>query len=746
MGCCNVKSTKRKKEKPNVIKTTDDTIIEKKIIDDKPTLEEKQNKYDKPTLEEKQNKYVKPTLEEKQNKFDKPTLEEKQNKFDKPTLEEKQNKFIEDFFKKELKPNEEDKRTSIFIKSQKKKIKVIKELIQIEDQFTLTIKTDPSKFATTFWYLLDEKISNIKSKQIYIDGEKVDDSDFEIDGGNIKLQFKPLFNQQTRDIKIIYEFPHITQNHFPVKLYLNVTDIVAQILVYTSKDYQIDDVTNNKYTFLKDLNIVYFEGKTTDDIKRTGYIHCSKRINYQIYKKIPNFEKEEENIIRNLKSIGKAGQFIIATYKSVKITDYGQEIEELKKLIGLNFAEGQFSSSLSIGFILNTKFEVDLVELNGEQIEYEKGDSSIKIKNLSIFNNQSFEVHLKYKYLTNTDKHVYRQESVITGNAKYSYCKLSIEIPDKYACLATDGVYKKDPAQNNKFVYDGITNEEQLYEKVKISIKKGVWNIQKEMTLTANSNITSCTFKINRLFKGGNLKEKSYEFIKDNAEFEDNKIEDRFIYNYKDLNTNKIKIGWKLKAENSTSDYKYDRGNELIIKVPDEDKQFFKDLANKILKEDTSNDQNYKKIGKWVHKYITYNLSYTGKQMSAREIYNTKIGVCEHFTKLYNTLLVSIGIDAVKVGGYALDRTEEDNKTMKVEESHIEFSKGVLLENERHAWSLAKINGVWTPLDATWNMFEGHVPLSHIFSNYGDAQTNIQYPAENEIESKIILESITFVG
>ena len=132
--------------------------------------------------------------------------------------------------------------------------------------------------------------------------------------------------------------------------------------------------------------------------------------------------------------------------------------------------------------------------------------------------------------------------------------------------------------------------------------------------------------------------------------------------------------------------------------------------------------------------------------MTAREIYNTKIGVCEHFTKLYNTLLVSIGIDAVKVGGYALDRTEEDNKTMKVKESHIEFSKGLLLENERHAWSIAKINGVWIPLDATWNMLEGHVPLSHIFSNYGDGQTNTSSPSDLDIESKVTREIIQFVG
>jgi len=662
-------------------------------------------------------------------------------------LSQKQNEFIEKFFAKELIPNEEENRESIFIKFQKKKIKIIKDLIQVEDEITLTTKIAHNKYHNTFWYYIHEDIDIIKSRQIYIDYEQVDDSDFEIKDGNIKIKFKPLYNEETKNIKIIYEYPIENPNYFNIELYFDDVDIVAQVLIYADNDYQIDDVSNNKYTFEKDLNIVYFEGITTEDTYEThGYVYCSKKINYQIYQKIPKFKENEGKIIRKKTTYGKGNLKILGRYKNVKITDYGQEIEEIYKVIAVSLDQDQFSSILSTGLMKDIKFEVDLVTLNGKNIEYVKEGSSIVIKNIELFNNQSAEVHLKYKYFTNSDKHVYRQENIITDNIKHSYCNLNIEIPEEYVLIATDGIYKKDPTKNNKFIYNGISNVDKLYEKIKISIKKGVWNIHKEITLTANANITSCVFKINRLFKGGNLKEKSYEFIKDDAQFEDNIKEDRFIYTYKFLNTNKIKIGWKLQIENSTSNYKYDKGDELIEKVPDEDKQFFKDLANEILKNDNSNEPNYKKLGNWVHKYINYDLSYIGKNMTAKEIYNTKIGVCEHFTKLYNTLLVSIDIDAVKVVGYALDRTEEDNNTMKVKESHIEFSKGVLLKNEKHAWSIAKINEVWTPLDATWNMFEGHVPLSHIFSNYGDELVNTLSPNHLYIENEITKEIITFVG
>ena len=63
-----------------------------------------------------------------------------------PDISEKQNKFIEQLFSKELKPNVEENRKSIFIKFQKKKIKIIKDLIQVEDEITLTTKIAHNKY------------------------------------------------------------------------------------------------------------------------------------------------------------------------------------------------------------------------------------------------------------------------------------------------------------------------------------------------------------------------------------------------------------------------------------------------------------------------------------------------------------------------------------------------------------------------------------------------------------------------
>ena len=137
---------------------------------------------------------------------------------------------------------------------------------------------------------------------------------------------------------------------------------------------------------------------------------------------------------------------------------------------------------------------------------------------------------------------------------------------------------------------------------------------------------------------------------------------------------------------------------------------------------------------------MTYNLSYTGRTMTAREIYDKKIGVCEHYSLLYNTLLTSQGIKAVKVSGYALDNNIVGNNN-NVNNVNIKNNKNDLSDS-RHAWSLALIDGNWIPLDATWNLFEKNVPLTHIFQNFGDSTNNTTGYIGNKINSQITREII----
>ena len=137
-------------------------------------------------------------------------------------------------------------------------------------------------------------------------------------------------------------------------------------------------------------------------------------------------------------------------------------------------------------------------------------------------------------------------------------------------------------------------------------------------------------------------------------------------------------------------------------------KKLFNDTAKNIIKEYDNEHKDDKikvpdvvKIGKWVKKNVTYDLRYTGRnEMEATEILRKKIGVCHHFTKLFNALMYSLGYKVIYVSGYALDKKDFYDKA------------------DSHAWSLIKIDGKWLPFDATWGIFSGKLPVCHVFKQF----------------------------
>ena len=101
---------------------------------------------------------------------------------------------------------------------------------------------------------------------------------------------------------------------------------------------------------------------------------------------------------------------------------------------------------------------------------------------------------------------------------------------------------------------------------------------------------------------------------------------------------------------------------------------------------------------------MTYDSSYSGKELTALQIFNEKRGVCEHFTILYNAMLNAIGIKTIFLIGWAF-QDDETSADMDIDVIH--------------AWTAALIDGKFKELDSTWGLFEG-VPAGHIFFAFKD--------------------------
>ena len=171
-----------------------------------------------------------------------------------PTFAKRKEKdeFINNFFENNKKTNvEEDKRSGLFIKNQKKKMIISNNLIKIEQELIIIFKTDnPQIYCDSKWVYLDEKSDKIKVKQIYVDDVLADDTNFEINNYNINIPFEKIFNGQSRKIKIIEEFENTCLNYGDACLTLN-SETPTQCLIVTEDDIKIDYITKKIIYLIK---------------------------------------------------------------------------------------------------------------------------------------------------------------------------------------------------------------------------------------------------------------------------------------------------------------------------------------------------------------------------------------------------------------------------------------------------------------------------------------------------------------
>ena len=150
---------------------------------------------------------------------------------------------------------------------------------------------------------------------------------------------------------------------------------------------------------------------------------------------------------------------------------------------------------------------------------------------------------------------------------------------------------------------------------------------------------------------------------------------------------------------------------EIESLIPEDykaNKQKFKEISTKIIEDYNKQHKNdlvqipdVTKVGKWVKNNVKYNINYSGRtEITATDTFNNLEGVCEHFTKLFNALVYSLGYKVIYVSGYAIDK------------------KDFFVKDDGHAWSLIKIGEKWLPFDATWGIFSGKLPISHVFKSF----------------------------
>ena len=444
---------------------------------------------------------------------------------------------------------------------------------------------------------------------------------------------------------------------------------------------------------------------------------------------------EQENKSREAKLLRKNWHEVCYIYDDYDIHDIHFEL----KAVGL----GAFSffNSASIPFYLGRIIEILEFEVNGKKSSYRYDsyfDFDIHLQNL-----ESVKVHLKYKQkpkFTGNKKNekliysLYRKEyyglmSSLSGQiGKYSLIlkgSLSIvSFKDDFFILNENNKKEKE------YVWGGRIPPEGKETLVTLSKTEATWKFYSKYELISRyGTINHTTLTLPLRYLGGNN-----DIIKlDYSSPQTNDIsidEDSRKYEINFFNTGYNKVEFVLKGEiknKCKGDWELDITDEMVeAHTPADvkrDKEKLKQIAKKIIEDFDKKNKNtmfkykdYVKIGRWVYENIKYDYSYVGRtEMSAMDIYNQRVGVCSHMTRLSNALLYSLGYQAFYVHGFACEDTAE-------------FEEG-----SKHAWSLVKVDGKWYPFDATWNILSGKLPVCHVFQGYFTNSDRVEYVSRDSV-------------
>ena len=388
------------------------------------------------------------------------------------------------------------------------------------------------------------------------------------------------------------------------------------------------------------------------------------------------------------------------------INKKGQKVSVLMELKAEKLDKNYYYDSW--GYIFDKNSSVELIKakvLNNKEKSITFNNNSLQFTFENLFNNQSVFIYFEYQIQDNrTDNSIeyirneFIQIPYFVANAKG---EIKVNIPEIYDIYSLNYNLTKQ-GESNSYKWSGTVPKQGFLERIDLTRKKAKWEITTRVIFKSDGDINSANVKIPLLYIGGNNNILEYNIYNNQVNFFDNqkitKDDTHIMAKYDNFNSREGFIEIHTLLENNYNNFLWVNNVDLnlVSNVKQEYEETLSSLANDIINKDTRNVPIYVKIGEWVNKNINYDLNYIGKRLTPVEILNQKKGVCEHYSILYENLLKSIGILSVSVSGVAYNREKKSF--------------------EPHAWTLVRYNENWLPMDATWGIFSGKLPISHIFS------------------------------
>ena len=411
-------------------------------------------------------------------------------------------------------------------------------------------------------------------------------------------------------------------------------------------------------------------------------------------------------------------------------------------LTAINIPEKAFYDSYNLGFNIGKKIEIIELKIEGKNENFDFENNLIKF-NIHLGNMESNKIFLKYKELPLIEEltedevkerkffrnEIYGLSKKLQGlKAKFTLnikCDFEvINFEEEFLIKTNDKIY----------TWGGIVPQEGKRTVVILSKleAKFSFNIYKKIERNRKQPISKLKFLIPLCFEGGNNKIIKIKYSSNQTDqIQLNKEKKECEINFTNIEQNFAEFSIEGELINRCKgEWECDLTDEEIENEIPEDfktnKLLFKEKAESIIenynlqhKDDLIKISDLAKIGKWIKKNIQYDDDYIGKNdITASETLENKKGVCDHFTKLYNAFLYSLGYKCIYVSGYVTDKRD------------------IFEKDDYHCWTLVKVNEKWLPFDATWGIFSGKLPVNYIFERYFSKGINTKGNKIKFVENK----------
>ncbi|MDR1425513.1 MAG: transglutaminase-like domain-containing protein [Rickettsiales bacterium] len=401
----------------------------------------------------------------------------------------------------------------------------------------------------------------------------------------------------------------------------------------------------------------------------------------------------------------------------------GQEIEVVMKLKAESLPKNHYYDSW--GIIFDKKSKINILEvrtLQGDKIHWTFRENKLELKFNNLFDSQ--EILLGFKYQIDNDEiydipYIRQELTEIPSFVSGAQAVLEVKILDNMTLYSLNHLFS---INDNIFIWSGVVGKNGFRDVFRMTKNYSTWKVSTVVDIEDTSGIGNLTVKLPLDYIGGNNDTIEYNISSGHiGHIDGNFIEKKkthAVAKFKNFKSTKSFVRIDAVLRNNYSNFSWDNDFkfEATAQLKSDYAGTLSALANEIIinSEEEKELPMHIRIAKWVNKNIVYDRSFVGKKMTSLDILNIRKGVCEHYAILYQDLLRSINIPSKTVVGLSFN---SENRQF-----------------ESHAWVMVYYNDQWIPIDPTWGIYSGKLPISHIFM-YNNLDSTISYSRFGSLKS-----------